>query len=256
MDLYDFPELYDALRAADDETQALIREVLAAVFPGGVRSLMDPACGPGNWLAPFAAPGVHLAGNDLSERMVALAREKLPDAEILHGDMRDLRFTTGPFDVALEAAGTACMLREASDFEALLATVESHVRPGGLVLLTIFFPEPDQEAPRPRVVYRLGPVDVQPAGRGWITYETVAWSDETRHERMRRTVRQEGVAGAPPSLVDEFDLRIWRGADFLSAVARTRHLTAWRAWRLVDNRECALRDDDLVGETLVALRRD
>ncbi len=253
MDLYDFPELYDALRAADHETQALIREVLAEVFPGGVRSVMDPACGPGNWLAPFAAPGVRLAGNDLSARMVALARAKLPDAEILHGDMRDLRFETGPFDVALEAAGTACMLREANDFEALLAAVERHVRPGGLVLLTIFFPEPDQEAPRPRVIYELGPVDVRPRGRGWITYETIAWSDATRHERMRRTVRQQGVDGAPPALVDEFDLRIWRGADLLDAVARTRHLSAWRAWRLADNQPCAL--DDLAGETLVALRR-
>src|SRR5688572_4035434 len=80
MDLYDFPQLYDALRGPDPGTLALIRRIFAEEVPGGVHSLMDPACGPGNWLVPFAAPGVRIAGNDLSESMVEQARRAFPGA--------------------------------------------------------------------------------------------------------------------------------------------------------------------------------
>jgi SAM-dependent methyltransferase len=257
MGLYDHPQLYDALRAPDDETLQLVRHVLATDLPEGARSFMDPACGPGNWLLPFAGPGIHLAGNDLSEHMVGQARRALAayDAEVTCGDMRALTFATGPFDVALEVAGTVSMLPRAEDFEALLATLEAHVRPGGLVLLNVLFPDPDQDEPRPRTIYRLGPVAVQPEGRGWIAYETLEWDPSTRIERVRRTATQEGVPGCPPQVVDEFDLRIWTAPAFLGAVGRTRHLRPLRSFRLEDATPSTFDDAGLVGEQLVVMRR-
>lgn len=257
MDLYDFPELYDALRAPDVETLELIRNILKHEFPDGCRSMMDPACGPGNWLLPFADSGMHLAGNDLSRRMVGYARDNLGalGAEVTQGDMRQLAFRSGPFDVALEASGSACMLPEKDDFEGLLASIEAHVRPNGLAILTLFFRDRDQDAPRPRVLHELGPVPIRTGGTATIRYESLDWNPRTGHECMRRTVRTQGVPEAPAELIDEFVLRIWTVDELNRVVNRTRHLDYVAAFDLEDGTPRDPRDGDLHGEQLVVLRR-
>src|SRR5690606_18847132 len=111
-----------------------------------------------NWLEPFAREGWRVAGNDLSPHMVAGAQRALAAiarergeagegggeagegmGEIIWGDMRDLHFKTGPFDVAIEIAGTTGLLQEADDLLAHLTTVGEHLRVGGLFLVTVFF---------------------------------------------------------------------------------------------------------------------
>ncbi|MCZ7644163.1 MAG: class I SAM-dependent methyltransferase [Planctomycetota bacterium] len=255
MDLYDFPPLYDALRSPDPSTLDLIREILEAELPGGVRSIMDPACGPGNWLLPFLDRGVRLAGNDLSEAMVGYARQRLEPygMEVVHGDMRALRFESGPFDVGMEVSGSACMLPEPGDFAKFLNSLETHVRPGGLVLLTIFFRDGFEDAPRPRLLSEWGPIPVANGGSAWIRYESAAWDEERARERIRRTVRAEGVPGCPAELIDEFDLRIWTPESFRAALAETRHLELVR-WHSLEDGPVAL-SDGLRGEQLAVLRR-
>ena len=124
-DLYDFPEVYAALRAPADDLLVGVRRIIATyahppgVSPDRMLRLLDPACGPANWLVPFARDGHHVAGNDLSREMVRGARDTLgrmgASHEIVRGDMRHLALASGPFDVALEIAGSTGLLQQRED---------------------------------------------------------------------------------------------------------------------------------------------
>ena len=50
----------------------------------------DLGCGPGHVSAFLAGHGADVIGVDLSARMVEIARERVPEAEFVQGDLRDL----------------------------------------------------------------------------------------------------------------------------------------------------------------------
>lgn len=234
MSLYHYPDLYAALRAPDPVTLRGARAAVATHLRGEWRSVMDPACGPANWLLPFAIDDLFVAGNDIHPEMVARARRVLGHrpSEIIQGDMRDLRFTRGPFDVVIELAGT-CSQLDPDDFAAHLRSVAAHLREGGLFLMTLFF-EVRRESPAstngsaasphvaggeraasvgiektPIVSYQSGPIPLERGGSASVRYEVVAWNPTVRREQMRRIVRTDGAPGVPPVLEDEYTLRIW-----------------------------------------------
>jgi SAM-dependent methyltransferase len=64
----------------------------------GTRHL-DIGCGAGGALVLSRERGAHVSGFDASENMANLARERLPGAKILVGDMEDLPFIDETFDV-------------------------------------------------------------------------------------------------------------------------------------------------------------
>lgn len=71
------------------------------VNPG---SILDLGCGEGYVLDALTDLGIDaaLTGVDMSDEAVAAARERLDGrAEILHGDIRDLRVDLEPFDLAM-----------------------------------------------------------------------------------------------------------------------------------------------------------
>lgn len=208
---------------------------------GALPSIMDPACGPANWLEPFARAGHRVAGNDLSPHMVAGARRAVaaiarergerPEevGEVIWGDMRDLRFTTGPFDVAIEIAGTTGLLERPEDLLAHLTTVGEHLRPGGLFLVTVFFDRRAEHGvaglPLPLLCHdtRLLPVhlDGRPQGTARARYELIGWEENPPAMRMRRTVLTRDVPGCPPQIVEEYALRIWPEHEVTSLIERT-----------------------------------
>lgn len=207
---------------------------------GGV-SIMDPACGPANWLEPFAREGWRVAGNDLSPHMVAGAQRTLAAiarergvaeeavGEIIWGDMRDLRFKTGPFDVALEIAGTTGLLAEPDDLLAHLTTVGEHLRVGGLFLVTVFFDRrgdrKGEDLQLPALCHDTGliPVRLEDGREGGARarYELIGWGDDPPTMRMRRTVTTSGVPDCPPRFTEEYGLRIWPEAQVLALIERT-----------------------------------
>lgn len=69
---------------------------LAHGQPG--RRVLDIACGTGKSFLPLAERGYEITACDISERMVEIAREKCPDAEIGVADMRELP-DLGQFDL-------------------------------------------------------------------------------------------------------------------------------------------------------------
>lgn len=139
-DLYDYPELYDALQPA----RALIPHYaeLARQVSGDILEL---ACGTGQITVPLAAEGLRITGLDLSEPMLAVARKRAisqnVSVEHLHGDMRD--FDLGrQFSLIFIARNSLLHLHSNEDILAAFAMVRRHLAPGGTFAFDIFNPKP------------------------------------------------------------------------------------------------------------------
>ncbi len=94
--------------------------------------LLDIACGSGYAASVAAGRGAMVAGLDASEALIAIARARTPDADFRVGDMFDLPFEDGQFDVATSFNGIWQGCEDA------LREARRVVRPGGLVGFTFW----------------------------------------------------------------------------------------------------------------------
>jgi len=88
--------------------ETIHREVLADLcalyIPSPGLDVLEVGCGTGRIyerLVPRLVPDERYTGVDVSERMLAIAREKFPQGRFLAGDGYGLKFPDGAFDVAL-----------------------------------------------------------------------------------------------------------------------------------------------------------
>jgi SAM-dependent methyltransferase len=64
-----------------------VREIVNRLFPGGVPRYLDFACGTGRMTSVIAALAQHVTGVDVSESMLAHARNKLPAVRFVCADI-------------------------------------------------------------------------------------------------------------------------------------------------------------------------
>jgi SAM-dependent methyltransferase len=133
---------YDALYAniADyPKTARTIDTLVTKHLNGGPYSLLDVACGTGKLLQEFRNLGTYdVQGVDLDPRMLAVARERLPDVPLHEADM--VEFDLGEkFDVitcvgsSLQAVATVDRLNQA------IYRFAAHLKPMGVVIVEAFF---------------------------------------------------------------------------------------------------------------------
>ena len=72
---------------------------------GAGDKILDVACGSGLALELARARGAVCAGIDASHRLVGVARDRNPDADIRVGDMNDLPWGDGQFDIVTSFRG-------------------------------------------------------------------------------------------------------------------------------------------------------
>lgn len=99
----------------------------------GAASLLDVACGTGNHLRFYAEAFDEVAGMDLSQDMLAVAKESLPGVPLHLGDIRD-------FDLGRTYDAVSCLfavghLQSAEELDAALARMAAHVVRGGVVVV-------------------------------------------------------------------------------------------------------------------------
>ncbi len=128
-ELYDLVYGFKDYAGEADRLDELIRERLPHA-----RSLLDVACGTGKHLAELADRYPDVAGLDLDEGLLAIARERLPHVPLHHCDMT--AFNLGRrFDAvtclfsAIGYAGTEARLRTS------IAAMARHLEPGGVLLV-------------------------------------------------------------------------------------------------------------------------
>ncbi|WP_434742669.1 class I SAM-dependent methyltransferase [Micromonospora sp. SH-82] len=132
--LTDNPQLYEA-QFPDPEHRAarFVADLVDRYAPESGRRLLDVGCGTGRDAGHLAGSGWAVTGIDVSERMLAYARDRHPGVRFVAADMRGYALP-GPFDVitCLDSALLYCHTN--ADLTAFLARCHAHLTPGGLLV--------------------------------------------------------------------------------------------------------------------------
>ncbi len=255
--LYDLPEIYAELLAPAEDLVEDVREWLADALDRPLASILDPACGPGTWLLPFATRGLRVAGNDLSAAMIGSARRRLPRgrAELTIGDMRRLRLAGAPFDAALNLHGSVGHLGSDSDVVEHLRSVASCLRAGGVYLLGLSVFDETPLASEPVLLFQTPPTKLAAGGTAAVLYESLGRDALARSERIRVLVLTHDVPGAPPTLLEEYDLRTFTFDALLAILDAVPEFRLERAYamELAGRPEIPLGPD--AGDVTLVLRR-
>lgn len=112
---------------------AFVERVVKDVVTGEARTLLELGSGGGNNASHLKARFACTL-TDVSPEMLELSRTLNPECEHLEGDMRTLRLER-EFDVVF-AHDAISYLTDVTDLRAAIRTAATHVRPGGVVILT------------------------------------------------------------------------------------------------------------------------
>lgn len=150
------------------------------------QAVLDVACGSGLAVELAAARGAAASGLDASARLVAIAHDRAPDADIRVGDMNALPWADGTFDVVTSFRGIWGTTPDA------VAEVRRVLRPGGRVGLTVWGHikaspgawalEPFTLAAREKVANQAAMVRLGRPGAGEELLAAWGFEDVHRHE--------------------------------------------------------------------------
>lgn len=245
LNLYRFPALYDALKAPDDEDLTAVRSLLRRFVGDSPWAMLDPACGPGNWLRPFMGEASLLAGNDNCPEMVEYTR-RTTGALVTLGDMFDLHFEP-KFDVVLEASGVTSLLPDVDTLRRWVLSFRPLLNARGIVLLLVNFKAP-VPSELPATLWRTPWRDV-PGGQARIHYELLRDHNGLCSQHIRRTVETRD-GDWPRRIVETYDLKVWE-PEHLDGV---RDIPGYTFAACVDASRPDVLDAEPVGERLLVFR--
>lgn len=127
--------VYDLLYSFKDyESEA--RDLTALIREGkpDATSLLDVACGTGKHLELLHRSFPDVAGVDIDDGLLAVARQRLSDVPLTHGDMRtfDLGRT---FDAVTCLFSSVGYLRDDDELVAAIGRMAAHLSPGGVLVV-------------------------------------------------------------------------------------------------------------------------
>jgi SAM-dependent methyltransferase len=132
--------LYDSIyhwKDYDAESQALVRRLLEEGVPEGGR-VLDVACGTGMHIERLRAQ-FDVAGFDLNEEMLKVARARLSGVPLMQGDMRELQLAE-PFDALLCLFSSIGHLHGRKETAKAAARFHDALVPGGVLLVEPWVP--------------------------------------------------------------------------------------------------------------------
>ena len=127
------------LRARDwSETESQMRPSYElAIKRAGLRpgqTVLDAGCGSGAFLRAAADHGAVVSGIDASEALLAIARERVPDADLSLGDLQRLPYADDTFD----AVTGFCSFFFADDMVEALREAGRVAKPGAPVVIQVW----------------------------------------------------------------------------------------------------------------------
>jgi SAM-dependent methyltransferase len=154
----------------------LLSRMAAAGITGGL--VVDLGCGSGIWAEMLVGAGFDVLGIDLSEDLLAIARERAPAARFAQASVLDAELPPCAAVTAIgEVLGYAFDPRLGDEaVTALLGRVHDALRPGGLLLFDVAVP--GRAGRRPRRTWR--------EGEDWLL--CVEAGEDRTARRLRRTV--------------------------------------------------------------------
>lgn len=149
----------------DHFVEKFLGTVLADRFGGRFRDalpgprVLDAGCGPGPDAAALASDGLDVLGLDLSPSFLRVARERVPDAGFVRGDMRHLPFRDDRFDGIWCCAALLHVPRAAAP--GTLAEFARVLAPAGAVFLTVLYGEGGEYNPEGRYFEQYRPDELR-----------------------------------------------------------------------------------------------
>jgi SAM-dependent methyltransferase len=134
-----YSKYYDLLyRDKDYAAEArYVHELIQRHHPRA-RSVLDLGCGTGRHAQLLCEHGYTLSGVDLSEEMLQVARANNPRLSFTQGDVRSVRLGQ-TFDVVASLFHVMSYQASNADLRAALATVRTHLAPGGLFVFDCWY---------------------------------------------------------------------------------------------------------------------
>jgi len=141
-----YAEVYDLIYRDKDYAaeSAFIVELVRRFLPAQARTgrLIDLACGTGRHAIALAQAGYQVTGSDISEQMVAIARQAVAKEGVripLHvQSFQSCDRIGGQYDVALAMFSSLGYLVTARDVDAALSGVRALLRPGGVFVFDVW----------------------------------------------------------------------------------------------------------------------
>jgi SAM-dependent methyltransferase len=124
----------DWAELAEPQNTGLIDAALDGAGARAGASLLDVGCGSGLALERAAARGARVAGLDIAPALLAVAAERVPEADLREGGLDSLPFASAAFDVVLALNA----LQFAFDPRAALREIARVLRPGGRLAIAQF----------------------------------------------------------------------------------------------------------------------
>lgn len=125
---------YDTTRKADPEITRRLHHHLQS---SEKQSILDIACGTGNYTVALKNLGVNISGSDISNEMLEKARQKSENVEWIHGDVLDLPFKNNEYN------GATCILavHHFNDLIVSFSEINRVITSGGRFILFTSTPE-------------------------------------------------------------------------------------------------------------------
>ena len=106
--------------------------------------ILDFGCGYGRILQQLKSEGfLNLSGVDISERMIEIAKKKLPDMDLRINTGINIPYNDSYFDGVIAAAVLTCII-SSNDQRELVAEIKRVLRPGGVVYINDFLINNDE----------------------------------------------------------------------------------------------------------------
>ena len=130
-----FAKFYDSVMGDRPEESSRIEKVIKQYNPEA-KNLLDLGCGTGTFLKYFLEHGFQVEGIDLSEEMLSIARQKLPEVQLSQQDMTSFSLPH-KFDAITCLFDSINHLVEYIGWEDVFSRAHSHLNKDGLFIFDI-----------------------------------------------------------------------------------------------------------------------
>ncbi len=129
-----FSDVHDVGENSNRDNRKAFYDVIDFVKPG--MKLLDLACGDGLDLLYYKGLGAEIYGLDASEELLAIAKRRLPDADIRAGFFEKLPYEDGYFDIVLSKYA----IQTSQDLDPVFSEIYRVLKPGGTLMYLVTHP--------------------------------------------------------------------------------------------------------------------